>query len=96
MITYTQNDTSPNLVGDVNASLVGATVTLHLREPYTGVVTDRAATITDAGQGVWEYVWQTSELASVGVWLVEAEVHFSNGQIQTFGPSSFRVDPELG
>lgn len=97
MITFIQNDTGPRLIGDINASLVGATaVVLHFRQPRTDTILTRNASVTDAPNGIWEYHWGAAELATTGVWAVETQVTFSNGEIQTFGPQNFRVDPEIG
>lgn len=95
MLTFTENDTGPRLVGDVNASLVGAlAVVLHFRQPHGAGVLTRNAAVTDAANGIWEYAWATGELDR-GYWEVECQVTFSTGEIQTFGPAPFRVAPEI-
>lgn len=91
---FTVGDTSPTLEGDVNASLVGASVQVHIRKP-SGEQLSGAATVTDEVNGVWEYVWPADALDEPGTWLCEAQVTFVGGAIQTFGPTTFRVQPQV-
>lgn len=92
---FTVGDTGPSLEGDVNASLVGASVQLHIRKP-SGEVLSPAATITgDGSAGTWTYEWTAGDLDEAGTWAVEAQVTFGGGAVQTFGPNTFRVQPQI-
>lgn len=54
-----------------------------------------AATVTDAVNGAWSYTWASGDLTLVGDYWVEAQVTFSSGAIQTFGPVVFTVMAQL-
>ena len=95
MATFVTGDTSPALSGTCTsdgapANLAGASVEIHIRWNDNSTVTKTAA-VTDAANGVWSYVWQAGDLSIPGRAKVEAQVTFSNGKIQTFGPVSFAV-----
>ena len=56
-LTLKQGDTAPKAVGDLNADLTGATVSMRLTKLNGTFVMTRAATITDATAGIVEYQW---------------------------------------
>lgn len=93
---FTVGDTGPNLEGSVNASLVGASVALHIRKPSGTVVTKAAALVGDGSEGTWRYTWTAGDLDEAGTWAVEAQVTYGGGGVQTFGPNTFRVQPQIG
>ena len=45
--------------------------------------------------GAWSYSWAAGDLDMRGRWLVEAQVTYSSGDIQTFGPTLFHVRDEI-
>ena len=94
MTTFTAGDTAPALTGTVNATLTGATVELHIRR-QDGAVLTVPGQVTDAATGAWSYQWAPTDLTGPGTWKVEAQVTFSDGRIQTFGPASFYVQPAI-
>lgn len=93
-------DTAPRLTltctsDGVAANLTGATVVLHFKKPDRTTAT-LAATVdspTTAGK-VTGAAWG-SLLSVSGSWGVEVEVTYSDGTIQTFGPKSFYVSPQI-
>lgn len=82
-LTLTSGDTAPDLTGNLNANLTGATVVAHIRRPDRTVFT-KAVTVTDGPTGAWLIVWEAGDLAQVGLHYVELEVTYSNGTSQTF------------
>lgn len=94
MAKFTVGDDAPALTGTVNADLTGATVELHLLKPDRTVLTV-AADVTDEAGGAWSYAWADGDLDQSGGWQVEAQVTFSSGRVQTFGPERFNVDPQI-
>jgi hypothetical protein len=99
MSLFVVGDTAPALTGTAKsggtaANLTGASVVLHMQKPGGTTVT-KTATIVDGAAGTWSYSWLAGELDVAGQWLVEAQVTFSDGKIQTFGPSVFRVADQL-
>lgn len=77
-----------------SVDLTGATVELHICPPVGDVLT-RTAVIDSPGGGTWSYTWADGDLTVAGHWWVEAQVT-NGGTIQTFGPVSFEVQPEIG
>ena len=95
MATFYTGDTSPDLTGTctsngVAANITGATLALHLKKPDNTVVT-KAGVIVSGSAGTLSYSWLTNDLDQAGAWSVEVQVTYSNGKIQTFGPSAFAV-----
>lgn len=84
MTTFTVADTAPTLTGTVSASLVGATVVVHIKRPRPLTVLSKTATVTDAAAGAWSVAFATGDLAQAGLHYVEVEVTFSNGKVETF------------
>lgn len=87
------HDTAP-LTGKVNANITGAAVEIHLLKP-TGVTLVKTPTITDALTGAWKVTFGANDVDVAGLWYVEAQVTFSGGEIQTFGPTRWRVHDEI-
>lgn len=111
-MTFTTGDTSPPLIGICQqvdsadcgraaasaatpADLSGATVELHIDCGST-VVLVKPAVVTAAAEGEWSYDWAPNDLTIAGIYIVEAQVTYSDGSIQTFGPSQFRVKRQIG
>ena len=94
MTTFTSGDTAPALTGTVNANLTGAAVELHLAKP-DGTTLTAPAIVTDAATGAWSYSWAAGDLAVTGAWKVEAQVTYSDGDVQTFGPQRFYVQQQI-
>lgn len=94
MPTFTIGDTAPALTGTVNADLTGATQVAHIRKP-DGTVLTKTATATDALNGAWSATWAVGDLDQPGRYLVELQVTFAGGLIQTFGPQSFYVQQQI-
>ena len=95
MATFYTGDTSPDLTGTctsngVAANITGATLALHLKKP-DGTIVNKTGTIVSGTAGTWSYSWLAGDLDQSGSWSVEVQVTYSNGKIQTFGPSSFAV-----
>ena len=103
-MTWTVGDTSPDLTGickkqvgttTTPAPITGATLVLHIKKP-SGTVITKAATIVSGPDGSWSCTWATNDLDVDGKWVYENQVTYSNGQIQTFGPDEFVVQPQIG
>jgi uncharacterized protein YfaS (alpha-2-macroglobulin family) len=95
MATFFTGDQSPDLTGTctsngVAANITGSTIALHLKKP-SGTITTKTGTIVSGSAGTWSYSWQTGDIDEAGTWWVEVQVTYSNGKIQTFGPSAFAV-----
>lgn len=87
------NDTAP-LTGKVNANITGATLELHFVKP-DGSKISKTPTVTDPLTGAWRQTWAANEVNVAGLWYVEAQVTYSGGAIQTFGPVRWRVEDEI-
>jgi hypothetical protein len=102
-IDLVRNDTGPQLrlsiTNELDGSvtdLTGATVTLHFRNPETGVLLfSRAATITapNAPLGIAVVQWEAGDLnLTGGAYEGEIEVVLGNGERQTiYDTLSFRL-----
>ena len=91
---FTSGDTGPGLSGGVGMDVTGATIELHLRRPDRTVLT-RTAEISSATAGHWLMPWVEGDLDHIGWWMVEAQVTFSNVQVQTVGPAEFKVRKQI-
>jgi hypothetical protein len=80
---YTVGDTSPALTGTVSASLVGATVEVHISRPDATVIT-HAGTVVNAALGSWSMALVAGDLNQSGTYRVEVQVTFAGGAVQTF------------
>lgn len=94
MPTFTVGDTAPALTGTTNADLTGATLAAHIRKP-DGTVLTKTATATDAVNGAWSSAWAAGELDQHGRHMVELQVTFAGGLIQTFGPTYYYVQEQI-
>ena len=98
-MTWHAGDTDPALTGQAtdaggNVNLTPAlSCMVHVQRP-DGTLISRAPTVAVGTTGAWSLPWQTTELIE-GVYSVELEVTWSAGQVQTFGPATFRVEPQL-
>jgi hypothetical protein len=99
-MTWHAGDTDPALTGQATDGGVAVDLTpalscaVHILTPW-GTLISRAPTVAVGTTGAWSLPWQTTDLANEGVFTVELEVTWSAGHVQTFGPSTFRVDPQL-
>ena len=98
MAGWHAGDTDPALAGvastdGVAVDLTGATCTVHVRTP-TGTLITRAPVVAAGTTGAWSLPWLDTELVE-GVFTAELQVTRTGGRITTFGPVSFRVDPQL-
>lgn len=98
-LILTVGDTAPDLTmicmsDDVPASLTGASVSVHVRKPDGTTFVRVGATSPDEGGGV-TLTWEVGDLTIQGIWQVEAEVLYSSGRVQTFGPARFAVHDQL-
>lgn len=90
-----QNDTQPALRAqlkdgdDVPIVLTGATIRFHMRTMGGSVVTDAAATIVTAANGIVQYNWQAADTATVGTYQAEFEVTYSDTTVETFPNSAY-------
>jgi hypothetical protein len=102
---FTTGDTAPDFTATLSnvdpvsnvstpANLTGATVVLHFTRPDATILTVTAALVL-ATAGTIAYTWVTGDLSVAGPWRVEAQVTFSNGRIQTFGPMAFGVTKQI-
>jgi len=89
-IKIVQNDTRPpldfNLTQDgAPVDLTGCTVKFYMKDAVSGSVKINGATcsIVDAPKGICRYVWTGSDTNTIGTYLGEVEVTFSDGKIQT-------------
>ena len=98
-MSWHAGDTDPALTGAATDAGVAVDLTpaascmVHVQHP-DGTLISRAPTVTVGTSGAWSLPWLATELIE-GVYNVELEVTWSAGHIQTFGPVSFRVDPQL-
>lgn len=109
-MAFTVGDTAPPLAGICQqvsggcgadpagvitaANLVGAVVELHIDRNGMAVLTV-VPTVVSAAEGKWSYDWAVGDLSVTGMYAVEAQVTYGDGRIQTFGPASFRVEPQI-
>ena len=98
-MSWHAGDTDPALTGAATDAGVAVNLTpalsclVHVERP-DGTLISRAPTVAVGTTGAWSLPWQATELIA-GVYSVELEVTWSAGHVQTFGPVSFRVDPQL-
>lgn len=98
-LTLTSGDTAPRLTmtcgdGGVAASLVGATVAVHIQRS-DGTVINRAGTIDNAALGTVYLDWITGDLTVAGSYYVEAQVTYSDARVQTFGRPRLIVQDQI-
>ena len=94
-LTFVQGDTAPDITAviheeDAPASvtdLTGASVKFQMREAVgKRYRVNAAATITDAANGAVSYSWGPNDLAQDGTFIVQWEVTYPGGRIQTTSP----------
>lgn len=97
-MAFSVGDNSPDLTGVVPANLTGATAQVHMRRP-DGTSLSKTAVIAafDAGSGTtsWSAAWADGDLSASGWWVIELEVTFAGDKVQTFGPSTMYVQPQI-
>jgi len=90
--TWVQGDTEPAITSTLNRagaaeSLVGASVKFQMRKSDDKQYTvNAAATIVDETDGRVKYVWGSSDLNVPGEYLVQWEVTFLSGRVETTDP----------
>jgi hypothetical protein len=98
-MSWHAGDTDPALTGQATDAGVAVNLTpalsclVHVQRP-DGTHISRAPTVAVGTTGAWSLPWLTTELIE-GAYSVELEVTWSTGHVQTFGPATFRVDPQL-
>jgi len=97
MATFTVGDTLPPLTGTCTSSAgvvngTGAACVAHISRP-DGTILSRAATVS--ATGTFSVTWQAGDLIVPGNHAIEVEVTFSAGAVQTFGPVTFYVQPQI-
>jgi hypothetical protein len=91
-------DTTPALTGQATSAGVGVDLTssvsveVHVVRPDGTLIT--RAPVYAGTSGAWSLAWLAGELDLAGVYVTELEVTWPAG-LQTFGPGSFRVHPQL-
>lgn len=98
--SFTVGDTGTVLAGQIldgttPVDLTNTTVRLTMRLPRGQSIITRNATITDPAEGSWQYVWTADDLLAGGKWEVVAQVVTTDGDVQSFGPAVFAVEPAL-
>ena len=92
-----QNDTSPSLQAILKDALqnpidlTGATVKLHMKSVDGTLKINSTMTVTSAIGGTVQYDWQTGDTDSVGTYLVEFQVTYADGAIETFPNSGNNI-----
>ena len=91
-LTFVQGDTGPDITaiiheeGDVAAvvDLTNAAVRFQMRKPDDRRYrVNAAASITDATGGAVSYSWGANDLAQSGTFIVQWEVTYPGGRVQT-------------
>lgn len=93
------NDTYPPItavLSDANGpiNLTTATTVMFIMKSSTGVMVSGTCTITSPTAGQVQYLWATSDLAVIGQYEVEFEIHWSGGGIQTV-PNAETANPTI-
>ena len=86
-------DTAP-LTGSVGMAVVGATGESHIAWAG-GAVTVHPVTWTDTATGAWSLEWDDPIPDNPGTARVEVQVTFSDGSVQTVGPTTLYVRREI-
>lgn len=100
-MSFTEGDTAPALSGTVSADLTGATPLVNILKPDGSLLSREADIVGDPTEGNWSMDWEDDDLDTIGQHLVEVEVTYASGKIQTFKNTltgernSFRVDAQL-
>lgn len=94
---FTVGDTLPALTGQCRddedaVDLSGAQLQVHVRRPAGDPLSRSAA--GDA-MGRWVMTWQPQDLTVAGTWWAEVQATWPDGGVLTFGPTPFRVRPQI-
>jgi hypothetical protein len=94
-LTFVQGDTAPDITAIIHeeddpsviVDLAGATVRFQMRMlDDKRFQVNAAATVTSPGAGAVSYSWGPNDLARPGSFLVQWEVTYPGGRIQTTSP----------
>lgn len=90
--TWVQGDNEPSITATLTRAaaaedLTGATVKFQMRKADDKYYTvNAAATVVDAAAGTVSYSWGASDLNVTGEYLVQWEVTFISGRVETTDP----------
>ena len=84
--------TCTSSTGPVDGTAVGTVSAVHVGRA-DGTVINRTVTVSSVG--AWSLALIAGDLTVPGNYAVEVQVTFPGGTVQTFGPQSFYVDPEI-
>lgn len=95
-MTFHVGDTEPNLSGVLTSNgqpvdLTNAQLEVHVRQPDETVLTIAA---TPGEAGAWSAPWP-APITQSGQLSVEVQVTYSDDGVQTFGPQTFLVYPQI-
>lgn len=98
-LTFVQGDTAPAILAqilkdsdDTPIDLTGATVRIQMRKADDRRFTVNAvATLVTPDEGRVSYDWSTNDLATPGDYLVQWEITYSGGRIQTTAADTITV-----
>ena len=99
-LTFVQGDTAPDLTSQIHeeddptvpVDLTDAAVKFQMRKADDRRFTvNAAASITDAINGYVSYSWGPNDLATPGEYVIQWEVTYSGGRIQTTRPANRRT-----
>ena len=101
-MSWTIGDSEPALTGTVTDAGIGVNLTtalssvVHILTPQPSIIT-RAPVHGNqtTAPGSWSLAWQPTDLAIAGAYQAELEVTWTLGRTQTFGPVTFRVQPQI-
>lgn len=94
-LTFVQGDTAPDITAIIHdeddssiaVDLSGASVRFQMRKADDRRYTVNAAgVITDAVAGAVRYSWGANDLATPGTYIVQWEVTYPGGKVQTTSP----------
>lgn len=94
-LTFVQGDTAPDITAQIHeeddplvaVNLTNASVKFQMRKTDDRRFTVNAgATITDAANGLVRYSWGPNDLATPGEYMIQWEVTYLGGRIQTTAP----------
>jgi len=94
-LTFVQGDTAPDITAIIHeeddatalVDLTGASVKFQMRKADDRRYrVNAAATVTDAANGAVSYSWGPNDLAQHGTYIVQWEVTYPGGRVQTTSP----------
>ncbi len=68
---------------------------VYFLTPEGKILTKKATLFTDGSDGILQYTTEENDLAPAGLWQVQAEVSFANGNRWASDPFRFYVHPTL-